>query len=544
MSTSKNTSHSVNFEGSNLLFDLLFTKGRLTLEVPGTLERFSVFQNGFSDASSNASATLEVPLEHFKDLFKIRLNTTQLYLDNFQYYIDPSMWNFDSLQQSDVKFSTASVNTYDGSLNKGPVNPTHSNQTLKRDMARHVFQAIPNVERMNNLQQFQNRIIDMISAMDSDFHVKIKERLKEFSDLGYQTFDDVSMNPLRILMSSTYLATDEDDEIGVDEDDDDEYDDGDPEVKANLITETITNAIDLHLRNVTRFAYYVDSSYNTSEVVHHGPLFLNKDTALTTAYALQRFVNFEADTVDSAALVQITFPEYSDYTFYGIPGTKYTQGSYQHYESTSSGLSDLETNVQTLVQFDIWKGDFHNYINIDFSYPFVDGDQISFLLDYVPDSLNFQIFNETFSNFGNNVIDTRTYQIFLKFKSTASTNVPEISFDAMLLSFLRSKVYEVNTMVDVVRIRIEIEIKIYHTNTVTLTATQSAIIDELKNTTSLPSIFSAIQTWQQWYFNWYLIGNPINERQVVQTNIETAKTDLETLGQTTHLIDFLLQYIE
>ena len=536
------TSHCVNFDGSNLLFDLIFTKDLLSLEVPGTLEQFSVFQNGFSDASSNASATLEVPLEHFKDLFKIRLNTTQVYLDYFQYYIDYTKWSFDSLQQNEVKFSTADVNSYDGSLNKGPVNPSHSVQTLKRDMARHIFQAIPNVERMNNLQQFQNRMIDMISAMDADFHVKIKERLKEFSDLGYRTFDDVSMNPLRILMASTYLATDED-EVGMDEDDDEE-DDGNPEVKATLISETITNAIDLHLRNVSRFAYYVDSSFNTSEVVHHGPLFLNKDTALTTAYALQRFVNFEAETVDSAALVQITFPEYSDYTFYGIPGTKYTQGSYQYYDVSTNGLSELETNVQTLVQFDIWKGDFDNYINIDFSFPFVDGDQISFLLEYVPDSLNFQIFNETFSNFGNNVIDTRTYQIFLKFKSTAATNVPEISFDAMLLSFLRSKVYEVSTMVDVVRIRIEIEIKIYHKNTITLTTTQSAIINELKNTTSLPSIFSAIQTWQQWYFNWYLIGNPIDERQLVQTNIETAKADLTALGQTTHLIDFLLQYIE
>ena len=119
-------------------------------------------------------------------------------------------------------------------------------------------------------------------------------------------------------------------------------------------------------------------------------------------------------------------------------------------------MSELETNVQTLIQYDIWKGDFVNYINIDFSYPFVDGDQISFLLEYVPDSLNFKIFNETFPNFEDNVIDPRTYQLFLKFKTTSVTQITELSFDTLLLSFLRSRVYEVSSMVDVVRIRIEL----------------------------------------------------------------------------------------
>ena len=33
-------------------------------------------------------------------------------------------------------------------------------------MARHVFQAIPNVQRLNNLQQFQHSIIQMIENMD------------------------------------------------------------------------------------------------------------------------------------------------------------------------------------------------------------------------------------------------------------------------------------------------------------------------------------------------------------------------------------------
>ena len=529
------TSHSVNFDGQNLTFDFIFSKNVLSFALPIQLEQFSIFQNSFSDASSNASATLEVPLEYFQDVFRIRLNTTQPFLDKFQYYIDSTKWNYNGVTQNNVSFSLAQVDAYDGSLNKGPINPAHSVQSLKRDMARHIFQAIPNVERMNNLQQFQNRIIEMIATMDADFHQKMLAKLQEFSDLGYRTFDDTSMNPLRVLLASTYEVGAVD-ELGNDEDgEDDGIDLGNPEVKSALLSQTITDAIDLHLRNISRFAYYVDIS-NT----YYGPLFLNKDNALTTSYALQRFVSFENETVDSASLIQVQFDTYPDYLFYGIPGTKYTQGSYKSYTT----VSELETNVQTLIQFDIWKGDFANYINIDFSYPFVDGDQISFLLEYVPDSLNFQIFNETFANFEDNVIDARTYQLFLKFKTTSVTQTTELSFDTLLLSFLRSKVYEVSTMVDVVRIRIELEIKIYHNNSVTLTDTQTAMVNELKNTTSLPSIFSAIQNWQYWYFNWYLIGNPINERQVVQANIQTSKTEVEALGQTSHFIDFLLQHLE
>ena len=529
------TSHSVNFDGQNLTFDFIFSKNVLSFALPIQLEQFSIFQNSFSDASSNASATLEVPLEYFQDVFRIRLNTTQPFLDKFQYYIDSTKWNYNGVTQNNVSFSLAQVDAYDGSLNRGPINPTHSIQSLKRDMARHIFQAIPNVERMNNLQQFQNRIIEMIATMDADFHQKMLAKLQEFSDLGYRTFDDTSMNPLRVLLASTYEVGAVD-ELGNDEDgEDDGIDLGNPEVKSALLSQTITDAIDLHLRNISRFAYYVDIS-NT----YYGPLFLNKDNALTTSYALQRFVSFENETVDSASLIQVQFDTYPDYLFYGIPGTKYTQGSYKSYTT----VSELETNVQTLIQFDIWKGDFANYINIDFSYPFVDGDQISFLLEYVPDSLNFQIFNETFANFEDNVIDARTYQLFLKFKTTSVTQTTELSFDTLLLSFLRSKVYEVSSMVDVVRIRIELEIKIYHNNSVTLTDTQTAMVNELKNTTSLPSIFSAIQNWQYWYFNWYLIGNPINERQVVQANIQTSKTEVEALGQTSHFIDFLLQHLE
>ena len=120
---------------------------------------------------------------------------------------------------------------------------------------------------------------------------------------------------------------------------------------------------------------------------YFGPIFLSKDTALTTAYALQRFVNFEDETVDGFALIEVSFQDYPDYIFYTIPGTKYSNGSYKIYDD----LPTLETNIATLIQFDIWKGNFVDYTNIEFSYPFEDGDQISFLIEYIPDNLNLDI---------------------------------------------------------------------------------------------------------------------------------------------------------
>ena len=185
MST-KNTSHSVNFDGDNLIFDLIFPDNMMIQEFSESLVNSFIFQQGFSDASSNASATLEMPLENFQDIFRIRLNSTNIAFENFEYYIDYTKWNFNTLAQSEVPFSLAIVDDYDGSLNRGPINPSHSNQSLKRDMARHVFQAIPNVQRLNNLQQFQHRIIQMIENMDKKFNEEILNKLKTFSDTGYR----------------------------------------------------------------------------------------------------------------------------------------------------------------------------------------------------------------------------------------------------------------------------------------------------------------------------------------------------------------------
>ena len=71
MST-KNTSHSVNFNGENLIFDLIFPDNMMVQEFSESLVNSMIFQQGFPDTSSNASATLEMPLENFKDIFKVQ----------------------------------------------------------------------------------------------------------------------------------------------------------------------------------------------------------------------------------------------------------------------------------------------------------------------------------------------------------------------------------------------------------------------------------------------------------------------------------------
>lgn len=529
----RNTNHSVNFINSNVCFDLIFPPNFLTSIFTESLGDNFIFESGFSDLSSNASATLEVPLENFQEIFQVKLNTNDTEFQNFQFFIDHTKWNFNHISQSKLLFSEAIVDFYDGSLNRGPIHPSHPNQSLKRDMTRHVFQYVPNAEKLNNLQQFQNNIVKMIENMDSLFHDKIIEKLKVFSDLGFQNFQDTSMNPLKVLVGS---SINEDNLAG--------YDLSDEMIRNQTTSpflDKVKQEIETHNYNISQYAYYVDSSYGTtnSQMKYYGPLFLNIDNALTTAYALQRFVNFQEETVDGLSLILVQFEDYPTYTFYALPGYTYDKGTYKVYDT----YDEMIPNVQSIVDLNLWKGNFVDYINIIVPYTFQDGDQISILLEYVPDSLNVNMFDHTFTNIGNNLIEKRSYQIFLKMKQTKIIQTVLLTFQNVLLSILQNEKYEAKTVIDIVRIRIELEIKIYHKNVNMLASSEKMIIDELKNSVSLPYIFLAIQNWQYWYRNWYIIGNPIHERQVVQTNINSAKTELSNIGQTSNIIDFLLTHI-
>ena len=98
-------------------------------------------------------------------------------------------------------------------------------------------------------------------------------------------------------------------------------------------------------------------------------------------------------------------------------------------------------------------------------------------------------------------------------------------------------------MVDVVKIRIDLEILIYHKGVLDINDNEKMIIEELKNTSILEFIFESIKTWQYWYHNWYLIGNPIQEQQEIKNNIILNKIKIEELNYTTNIINLLLNNI-
>jgi hypothetical protein len=388
----RNTSHSVNFENTNILFDLTFTRGNLINDVSLGDLSFVFFDAAINDASSNASAVIEVQLSSFNELFKIRVDPQINDSTEMEYFVDDTGWNNQFIMQEPVEFSGAEVQSYDGSLNRGPIDPSHCIQSIKRDMLRHIYNSIPNVEYIDDINQFQMRILRMIEHADSCLHTKIKNILKSITDLGYQSYDDTSLNPLRVLIGSTY----------------DEYDEFDASAastdKISQVSASIFAAIDAHTEDVKNYAYYVIDAQNK----FHGPLFMDKTIALVVSDELSLKVDFSNELVGGMSVLELSFNTLSSYVFYAIPGTDYTSGSYDVYDS----FADIEANQVLLVTLDKWNGSFtENAQYLTMGYPFAVGDQLSLLVEYSGEYLDSVLFN----TLTNGTVDTRTYQIFLKF---------------------------------------------------------------------------------------------------------------------------------
>lgn len=387
----KDTSHSVNFEGLQVSFELIFTKENIINDLELS---FLFFESQINDASSNASASLDVPLSYFQDVFQIRMDPLDTNISSLEYFVDESKWSNHFIKQEHVAFSDAIVQPYDGDLNRGPVDPSHCIQSIKRDMLRHIYNSIPNAALLDDLQQFQLRVLRMIENTDICFHTKIKSELQHITDLGYQSYQDTSFNPLRTLIGSTY------DEYNVNELYEDQLDlSGD---KIATVTNTILSAIDAHNQDVKQYGYYVVDVSN----MFHGPLFMDKVTALDVASELTRSVSVSNELVDGLPLVEISFNHLDSYMFYGISGNAYTNGSYDKYGS----LASLETNQSALISINRWKENFAEYAQyMTMAYPFVPGDQLSLLIEYSGTYL------ESLFPMNGQSIDGRTYQVFLTF---------------------------------------------------------------------------------------------------------------------------------
>ena len=524
--------HSIEFDETfNIEQDLIFLQD-LSINLTEFFSENSIFIGmPFDVSASQAESVIEVPLENFNELFKIKFTSINLNYENVYYYVDYEKWNNNGIANSPIEFSNSILKT--NNLEKPPINPNHSIQSLKRDLSRHIFNYIPNIGHLNNLLTFQNRIVNMIDDMNETFHNNILSELKIISDKGYQPTSDVSYNPIRVLFSSVYGFGNE---LGYDESDTEIYG---RDIRSDMIVKEVSIVIENHFRKISQYCYYIEEIEN-NVTKYCGPLFISKETLLACSFSLKRYVNFDLQTIDGFEIGQYTNETYEDYSFYYIPGVKYNQGSFYKYDT----VEELENNLEIIKNIDVWKGNFSDHTEIIMNFPFIENDKIDVLLTYKPDNLNFRIFNESFGNFGNTQnISERTYQVSLKLKQTQPEKDPIIVFSEVLLALLKSNKHKVNYLVDVVKIRIDLEILIYHKGVLDINDNEKMIIEELKNTSILEFIFESIKVWQYWYHNWYLIGNPIQEQQAIKNSIILNKIKIEELNYTTNIINLLLNNI-
>lgn len=524
--------HSIDFDETfNIEQDLIFLQD-LSANLTEFFSEDSIFiSEPFDISSSQAETIVDVPLENFNELFKIKFTSININYNNVYYFVDYNKWNNNGIVNSPVEFSNSILKT--DILDKPPINPNHSIQSLKRDLSRHIFSYIPNIGHLNNLLTFQNRIVNMIDEMNESFNNNILDKLKIITDKGYQSSNDISDNPIRLIFALVY---DRDNELGYDENDNETTGQA---LRSQMVVNEVSIIIQNHFRKISQYCYYIEEIENGT-TKYCGPVFISKETLLACSFSLKRYVNFDLQTIDGFEIGEYINDNYNDYNFYYIPGIKYDQGSFYKYDS----VEELENNLEIIKKIDIWKGNFSDNTDIIMNFPFIENDKIDLLLTYKPDNLNFRIFNESFGNFGNNQnISERTYKVSLNLKKTQQEKDAIIVFSEVLLALLKSNKHKVNYLVDVVKLRIDLEILIYHKGVLDINDDEKMIIEELKNTSILEFIFDSIKVWQYWYHNWYLIGNPIQEQQEIKNNIILNKIKIEELNYTTNIINLLLNNI-
>ena len=130
-------------ETFNVEQDLLFLSD-LSNNLTQFFNEIDIFlQKGFEDTSSNADAMIDVPLENFSELFKLRFKSTIIKTNEVQFFIDSTKWNHNGIVDAPVEFSNSTVQN--GNLLRGAIDPSHNNQTLKRDISRHISSIIPTI---------------------------------------------------------------------------------------------------------------------------------------------------------------------------------------------------------------------------------------------------------------------------------------------------------------------------------------------------------------------------------------------------------------
>ncbi len=194
-------SHSVDFSGNNLYFQLLNLDISSALAIdPSYMDLF--FVPGFSDY--NATASMNVPVDKFSKLFWVNVKFQDLVDNSFndlKYAMDSAGWNGGSA----LAFSSALVNKVDS------INPAIdiTKQQIKQDVVRFFLKEITGSNNMNSLFRNKNQLVNGVVSMDYDFQTKIVNALTSSGGTFESPLDNSTQNPVHIMMNSI-LGEDDD----------------------------------------------------------------------------------------------------------------------------------------------------------------------------------------------------------------------------------------------------------------------------------------------------------------------------------------------
>ena len=178
------TTHSVQFvDTSNVDFDLI-----AFADVSGSMTSSFTFkdifyQQGFSGADSDATATISVPASDFNGLFKLNIPVFDPAVGSSGVDTDSVRYLTKSAAFPDISFSEAVVDS-------GAIFTSHSDQTVKKDYLRSMLKDITGTTRLNNLFKNQNTMISNIQNLDGSFNEGINEVLTSINSAGWLTDAD------------------------------------------------------------------------------------------------------------------------------------------------------------------------------------------------------------------------------------------------------------------------------------------------------------------------------------------------------------------
>lgn len=187
------TSHSVNFNNNNLIFDFIFADDFLVANTPDAFQVSLPHDISFSTFDSKAQ--LFVPINLFQDLFLIKMTPQDISDDiyeNAQFAVDTSKWN----QQSySIPFHSAVV---DNSFAIRP-NVRHDKRNIQHDFVRSIITDITGSLKFACIFKNMNDFLTSVKQLDQPLNLSITQKLGQIggTETNPLTMQDISNNPSR-----------------------------------------------------------------------------------------------------------------------------------------------------------------------------------------------------------------------------------------------------------------------------------------------------------------------------------------------------------